>query len=277
MNERLEALRKLMAERHMDAYLIPTSDYHESEYVGEYFKCRKFITGFTGSAGTAIVTADDAGLWTDGRYFVQAAKQLEGSGFRLQKMGQEGVPTVEEYLAENLPQGGTLGFDGRVVNSRMGEDLKALLEDKEVSFACEEDLIGLIWDDRPGLPANPVWILEERYAGKPAAEKIKELREAMKEARATVHVLTTLDDIVWLLNIRGDDVPNNPVVLSYVVVTEEELYLFINEKTLDGQVRTYLEDLKVTVKPYDEIYDFVRTFRRERVLLESSKIGRAHV
>ena len=181
MNERLEALRKLMAERHMDAYLIPTSDYHESEYVGEYFKCRKFITGFTGSAGTAIVTADDAGLWTDGRYFVQAAKQLEGSGFRLQKMGQEGVPTVEEYLAENLPQGGTLGFDGRVVNSRMGEDLKALLEDKEVSFACEEDLIGLIWDDRPGLPANPVWILEERYAGKPAAEKIRELREAMKE------------------------------------------------------------------------------------------------
>ncbi len=273
MNERLEALRKLMAERHMDAYLIPTSDYHESEYVGEYFKCRKFITGFTGSAGTAIVTADDAGLWTDGRYFVQAAKQLEGSGFRLQKMGQEGVPTVEEYLAENLPQGGTLGFDGRVVNSRMGEDLKALLEDKEVSFACEEDLIGLIWDDRPGLPANPVWILEERYAGKPAAEKIKELREAMKEARATVHVLTTLDDIVWLLNIRGDDVPNNPVVLSYVVVTEEELYLFINEKTLDGQVRTYLEDLKVTVKPYDEIYDFVRTFRRERVLLESSRIN----
>ena len=273
MNERLEALRKLMAERHMDAYLIPTSDYHESEYVGEYFKCRKFITGFTGSAGTAIVTADDAGLWTDGRYFVQAAKQLEGSGFRLQKMGQEGVPTVEEYLAEKLPQGGTLGFDGRVVNSRMGEDLKALLEDKEVSFACEEDLIGLIWDDRPGLPANPVWILEERYAGKPAAEKIKELREAMKEARATVHVLTTLDDIVWLLNIRGDDVPNNPVVLSYVVVTEEELYLFINEKTLDGQVRTYLEDLKVTVKPYDEIYDFVRTFRRERVLLESSRIN----
>lgn len=273
MNERLEALRKLMAERHMDAYLIPTSDYHESEYVGEYFKCRKFITGFTGSAGTAIVTADDAGLWTDGRYFVQAAKQLEGSGFRLQKMGQEGVPTVEEYLAENLPQGGTLGFDGRVVNSRMGEDLKALLEDKEVSFACEEDLIGLIWDDRPGLPANPVWILEERYAGKPAAEKIRELREAMKEARATVHVLTTLDDIVWLLNIRGDDVPNNPVVLSYVVVTEEELYLFINEKTLDGQVRTYLEDLKVTVKPYDEIYDFVRTFRRERVLLESSRIN----
>ncbi len=273
MNERLEALRKLMAERHMDAYLIPTSDYHESEYVGEYFKCRKFITGFTGSAGTAIVTADDAGLWTDGRYFVQAAKQLEGSGFRLQKMGQEGVPTVEEYLAENLPQGGTLGFDGRVVNSRMGEDLKALLEDKEVSFACEEDLIGLIWDDRPGLPANPVWILEERYAGKPAAEKIRELREAMKEARATVHVLTTLDDIVWLLNIRGDDVPNNPVVLYYVVVTEEELYLFINEKTLDGQVRTYLEDLKVTVKPYDEIYDFVRTFRRERVLLESSRIN----
>lgn len=273
MNERLEKLRKLMAKRRIDAYLIPTSDFHESEYVGEYFSCRKFMTGFTGSAGTAVVTADEAGMWTDGRYFVQAAKQLEGSGFRLWKMGQEGVPTVEEYLAGKLPKGGVLGFDGRVVNSRMGQELKDVLEEKQVTFACDEDLVGAIWADRPGLSANPVWILEEKYAGKPASEKIWNLREAMKKARATVHVLTTLDDIVWLLNIRGNDVPNNPVVLSYAVVTLEEFYLFINEETLGAEVKEYLERLQVTVKPYNDIYRFIKDFRQERVLLESSRIN----
>lgn len=275
MNERLNELRRLMDERHMDAYLIPTSDFHESEYVGEYFKCRKFITGFTGSAGTAVVTRDDAGLWTDGRYFVQAARELEGSGFKLQKMDEEGVPTVEEYLADVLPEGGVLGFDGRVVNSRLGEAMEEALEEKHVTFSCEEDLVGAIWADRPPMSDRPVWILEETYAGKPAKDKIAELRRDMKEARATVHVLTTLDDIVWLLNIRGDDIPFNPVVLSYVVVTESEFYLFINEKTLDGQVRDYLQKLGVTVKPYNDIYGFVKALRKERVLMESSCVNYA--
>lgn len=275
MNERLNELRRLMDERHMDAYLIPTSDFHESEYVGEYFKCRQFITGFTGSAGTAVVTRDDAGLWTDGRYFVQAARELEGSGFRLQKMDEEGVPTVEEYLADVLPEGGVLGFDGRVVNSRLGEAMAEALEEKHVTFSCEEDLVGAIWADRPPMSDRPVWILEETYAGKPAKDKIAELRRGMKEARATVHVLTTLDDIVWLLNIRGDDIPFNPVVLSYVVVTESEFYLFISEKTLDGQVRDYLQKLGVTVKPYNDIYGFVKALRKERVLMESSCVNYA--
>lgn len=273
MNERLKALRELMKQRGIDAYLVPTSDFHESEYVGEYFKCRKFLTGFTGSAGTAVVTADDAGVWTDGRYFVQAAKQLKDSGFQLQKMGQDGVLTIKEYLEKVLPAGGVLGFDGRVVNSRMGRELREALEEKEVRFACEDDLVGEIWEDRPRLSAKPVWILEEKYAGKSAAEKIADLRRAMKEARATVHVLTTLDDIVWLLNIRGGDVPGNPVVLSYVAVTDEECCLFINGKVLDDKVKAYLSGLHVTVKPYNDIYDYVKSFRREKVLLETSRIN----
>ncbi|MCI8664306.1 MAG: aminopeptidase P family protein [Hungatella sp.] len=273
MNERLKALRELMKQRGIDAYLVPTSDFHESEYVGEYFKCRKFLTGFTGSAGTAVVTADDAGVWTDGRYFVQAAKQLKDSGFQLQKMGQDGVLTIKEYLEKVLPVGGVLGFDGRVVNSRMGRELREALEEKEVRFACEDDLVGEIWEDRPQLSAKPVWILEEKYAGKSAAEKIADLRRAMKEARATVHVLTTLDDIVWLLNIRGGDVPGNPVVLSYVAVTDEECCLFINGKVLDDKVKAYLSGLHVTVKPYNDIYDYVKSFRREKVLLETSRIN----
>lgn len=273
MNEKLDQLRRLMKEHHMDAYLIPTSDFHESEYVGEHFKCRKFITGFTGSAGTAVVTPKEAGLWTDGRYFVQAARELEGSGFVLQKMDEEGVPTVEEYLADVMPEGGVLGFDGRVVNSRLGETIKEALEEKQVTFAYEEDLVGQIWTDRPKMSARPVWILDEKYAGEPAAKKIAGLRESMREARATVHVLTTLDDIVWLLNIRGSDIPYNPVVLSYAAVTEKDFYLFINEETLDKQVREYLDGLKVTVKPYNDIYRFVKSLHNERVLLESAMVN----
>lgn len=275
MNEQLNKLRTLMAQHHIDAYLIPTSDFHESEYVGEHFGCRKFITGFTGSAGIAVVTAKEAGLWTDGRYFVQAAKELEGSGFELHKMGQEDVLTVEEYLAKVLPQGGVLGFDGRVVNGQLGEVLKGKLEDKQVNFSCEEDLVGQIWEDRPNLPAHPVWILEEKYAGKSAVQKIAELRESMKKVKATVHILTTLDDIVWLLNIRGNDVPYNPVVLSYVVVTEKEFFLFINEQTLDQKVQNYLKELKVTIKPYNDIYQFVKSLHNERILLETSKTNYA--
>lgn len=275
MNERLDQLRRLMEERHMDAYLIPTSDFHESEYVGAYFACRKFITGFTGSAGTAVVTANEARLWTDGRYFVQAARELEGSGFKLQKMDEEGVPTVEEYLTNVMPKGGVLGFDGRVVNSQMGKTIGEALEDKKVTFSFGEDLVGQIWTDRPQMSAEPVWILKEQYAGESAKVKIARLRKDMKEARATVHVLTTLDDIAWLLNLRGNDIPFNPVVLSYVAVTEKEFYLFINEKTLDGPARAYLEGLKVAIKPYDGIYEYVKSLRGERVLLESSRINYA--
>lgn len=277
MNQRLEQLRRIMCEKGIDVYLIPTSDFHESEYVGDHFKCREFLTGFTGSAGTAVVTKEEAGLWTDGRYFVQAAKQLEGSGFTLRKMGQEGVPSVNEYLQEVMPQGGVLGFDGRVVNGSLGQEFSELLETKQVSFSCEEDLVGMLWENRPKLSAKPVWILDEKYTGKSAAQKLEDLRKAMEENHAGVHVLTTLDDIVWLFNIRGGDVPHNPVVLSYVVMTREECFLFINEETLDDTVKAYLEGLHVTVKPYDDIYGFVKGFRGERVLLERSKVNYAIV
>ena len=166
IQERLQKLRALMQERSIDAYMIPTSDFHESEYVGKHFKCREFMTGFTGSAGTAVITKDDAALWTDGRYFVQAAAQLEGSTVVLQKMGQEGTPSIKEYLLEKIPQGGTLAFDGRVVNTAEGEELEDALGVKDIAIACQEDLVGEIWEDRPALPAEPVWVLDVKYAGK---------------------------------------------------------------------------------------------------------------
>lgn len=271
IQERLAKLRALMAERAIDAYLIPTSDFHESEYVGTYFKCREFMTGFTGSAGTAVVTKDEAALWTDGRYFVQAAAQLAGSTVTLQKMGQEGTPSIEEYLLEKIPQGGTLAFDGRVVNAAEGEALEDALGAKEIAISCQEDLVDAIWTDRPALSAQPIWVLDVAYAGKTAQEKIKDLRAAMKKAGATVHVLTTLDDIVWLLNIRGNDVECNPVVLSYAMVTEKELYLYVNEAVVDQKVRDYLKEIGVTVRPYNSIYEDVKGLQNETVMLEKSR------
>lgn len=288
IQERLERLREEMARRGMDVYLVETADFHESEYVGKYFKCRQYMSGFTGSAGTLVVTMKEAFLWTDGRYFVQAAAQLKDSGVKLMKMREEGVPTVREYLEQALPEGGCLGFDGRTVNAAAGRDMEKALGLKQVSFKCAEDLVGLIWTDRPEMPAEPVWALADCYAGKNAADKISQLRAVMEENHATVHVLTSLDDIAWLLNIRGNDILFNPVVLSYVMVWKDRICLFINERTLTGKAypyldnadgditsREYLEALGVTVLPYDAVYDEVEKLRGETVLLEYGKVNYA--
>lgn len=285
IQSRLEMLRALMEERKIDAYLLPTADFHESEYVGEHFKARMFMTGFTGSAGTAVITPEEACLWVDGRYFVQGAEELKGTTVIMMKMGQDGVPTVEEYLDKTIPQGGCLGFDGRVVNAAVGMGLEDLLEDKKVRFACEEDLVGMIWKERPPLSAEPAWVLGERYAGKSAQEKIKDVQAAIKKAHATVHVLTSLDDIAWLLNIRGNDIKYNPVVLAYVVVTLDKVKLFVNEKVVEERAfpggsdaegmstRAYLEKMGVETLPYEQIYEVAAGLRSEKVLLERGKVN----
>ncbi len=275
IKERIARLRKEMETYHMDAYLVPTADFHESEYVGEHFTCRKYITGFTGSAGIALITKDWAGQWTDGRYFVQAAAELKGSGVELMKMGQPGVPTVQQYLEEHMPEGGVLGFDGRVINSKTGEALKERLSHKHAVICPDYDLIGEIWEDRPALSAKPVWILDEKYTGQSAAEKIANLRAAMKKAYADVHIITTLDDIVWLLNIRGNDIPCNPVVLSYLMVTENDLFFYVNPEVLSGEVQEYLSNLGVTVRPYNDIYAEAKKLKGHRILLEKSRVNYA--
>lgn len=275
VRERIEKLRELMAEWGIDAYLVPTSDYHESEYVGRHFACREYITGFSGSAGTALIMKDWAGLWTDGRYFVQAASELSGSGVELMKMGQPGVPTLEAFLEEKLPFGGLLGFDGRVINARMGEDLKKRLEGKKIHFAYTEALVGEIWENRPPLSAEPVWVLDEKYAGEAAADKIAAVRNEMEQCHATVHLLTTLDDIVWLLNIRGNDTPCNPVVLSYLAVTKDKVILFVNPEVIGDDVRDYLTGLGVTVQEYQGIYSYAQELHHEKVLMEKGKVNYA--
>ncbi len=273
IRDRVDRIREKMAEHGIDAYLIPTSDFHGSEYVSDYFKCREYMTGFTGSAGTAVITMEDAGLWTDGRYFVQAASELAGSGIELFRQGQEGVPTFIEFLKKHMPKEGILGFDGRVINASGGEQIEKTLSEKKISISESEDLVGSIWEGRPKLPMNSVWILEEKYAGKSAKEKIEELRAIMKKKQATVHLLTSLDDIAWLLNIRGNDVEHTPVTLSYLIVTSQDLLLFIHDEKIDSKVRDYFNKLGVRIMPYDEVYQTVSSFRYERVLLEKSSIN----
>ena len=265
--ERLTALREEMKRRSIDIYVVPTADFHESEYVGEHFKARKFITGFTGSAGTAVITLKEAGLWTDGRYFVQAEKQLEGSTVTLYRMAEEGVPAVEEFVKDKLPQGGCIGFDGRTVNGAWGEKFAAIAEEKGGSLSVGEDLIDLIWTDRPELSRAPLFILEEKYSGKSTAEKINDVRAKMAEEGADVHILTSLCDIAWLLNIRGGDIQSVPVVLSYLVLTRDQCIWFLQEEVVDDAIRAYLNENHIETRPYDDIYTYVPTIPESTVVL----------
>ena len=272
--ERIAALRAEMKKRNIDMYIVPTSDFHESEYVGDYFKARKYITGFTGSAGTAVITMTEAGLWTDGRYFIQAEKQLSDTPVTLFKMGEEGVPTVKEYVEKNLKGGACLGFDGRVINAADGASYEEIVTKKNGTIYVTEDLVGIIWKDRPQLPMNPVFILEEKYAGESAKSKLTRVREKMQKKHAGIHILTSLYDIAWLFNIRGGDIACVPVVLSFAAVTMQEAYWFIHEEVLDDQVKTYCKENNIIIRPYEEIYDYAKEIpAEETVLLDKNMVN----
>lgn len=269
IKQKLNALRILMKEKKIDAYLVPTDDFHGSEYVGDYFKCRKYITGFTGSAGTAIITQDMAGLWTDGRYFIQAADQLRDTTIELFKSGEPGVPTVHQFLNDKLEEGMCLGFDGRTVSAREAEELQELLQEKHITFSVNDDLIGEIWEDRPVLSCEPVMELDVRWTGKSRADKIAEIREQMKAKEADTFILTSLDDIAWLLNIRGNDIHCCPVVLSYLVMMENELRLYANAAAFSEEIRSNLEADGVKIYPYDDVYSYVQTISSDKKVLLS--------
>ena len=271
--ERLTALREEMKRRNIDIYVVPTADFHESEYVGEHFKARKFITGFTGSAGTAVITLSEAGLWTDGRYFVQAEKQLDGSTVTLYRMAEEGVPTVEEFVKDKLPQGGCIGFDGRTVNGSWGEKFAAIAEEKGGSLFVGEDLIDLIWADRPQLSKAPLFILEEKYSGRSTADKIADVRAKMAEEGANVHILTSLCDIAWLTNLRGADIDHVPVLLAHMLVTDKEAMLYVNRKSINLQIEEYLKDNGIQVKAYDRFYDELADITEGHVLADMHAIN----
>ena len=272
--QRLKKLRDLMAQRGIDAYVIPTSDFHESEYVGDYFKARKYMSGFTGSAGTLVVTAKEACLWTDGRYFIQAAEQLKDSTITLMRMGEEETPDIEDYLYDAIPEGGKLGFDGRVVTAALGKAFAGKLSAKHATLSTAEDLVDLIWEDRPALSAEPAFLLAEKYTGKSAAQKLEELRDAIRQNGCDTHVITTLDDIAWLLNIRGNDVACNPVVLSYVVITLKKAHFFVNPACLNDEIRQALAGCGVEIHDYQDMLSFVKALpKRAVVLLDPQKVN----
>ncbi len=273
-NNRLEALRDEMRKKGIDIYIVPTSDFHNSEYVGEYFKARKFLCGFTGSAGTAVVTADEAGLWTDGRYFIQAAAELAGSGFELYRMGVENVPTVTEFVRSRMPERGVIGFDGRVISAAQAEDFKEIADQKDGSLYVTEDLVDRIWTDRPPMSCTPIWILGEEWIGESTVSKIGRIREKMKEAGADVHVLSSLYDIAWILNLRADDIEKCPVFLSFLVIGKEDAALFVQKDELTDEVRNYLKECGVSVSDYGEIYDALAAIPGDsRVLLDRSEVN----
>lgn len=278
IRERLKQLRCLMKERDIDYYLIPSDDFHGSEYVGDYFKCREYMSGFTGSAGTLIVGQEMAGLWTDGRYFLQAEAQLKDSGIGLYKMGQEGVPSVTEFLAEVLKEGGTLGFDGRVISKSFADQLKEKIRRDspralmKICFAYETDLVGLIWKDRPALRAEPVMELDPLYAGKSRKEKLSLIREKMLRKKGDYFLLTSLDDIAWLLNIRGNDVEYNPVVRSYFLMAGNECCLYAEQKAFSDEIRKHLKDDGVVIKEYEQVYKDVADLPDDSVLLWDEQV-----
>ena len=269
ITERLARLRREMAQRGMDGYVVVTDDFHGSEYVGDYFKARAYLSGFTGSAGTLVVLPDRAALWTDGRYFLQAAEQLTGSGIELMRMGQPGVPTIGAFLAEQLPEGGVLGFDGRTVSSSFAGTLEKALEAKHIRFAGGEDLVDAVWPDRPALSDRPVW--ELTGCGLSREEKLAKLREKMAAADAAYLLLTSLTEIAWTLDLRGGDVACTPVFLSFLLIGRENAQLCIQPQAVPADIAEKLTACGVTMRPYGAIYDLLRALPADtRIMADSA-------
>lgn len=269
ITERLARLRREMAQRGMDGYVVVTDDFHGSEYVGDYFKARAYLSGFTGSAGTLVVLPDRAALWTDGRYFLQAAEQLTGSTIELMRMGQPDVPAIGAFLAQHLPEGGVLGFDGRTVSSSFAGTLEKALEAKHIRFAGGEDLVDAVWSDRPALSDRPVW--ELTGCGLSREEKLAKLREKMAAEDAAYLLLTSLTEIAWALNLRGGDVACTPVFLSFLLIGREDAQLCIQPQAVPADIVERLTACGLTLRPYGAIYDLLRALPAgTRVMADSA-------
>ncbi|WP_024467369.1 aminopeptidase P family protein [Treponema pedis] len=251
--ERIAALRQKMEALSLSAYLVPSSDPHQSEYLPENYKTRAFISGFTGSAGTVVVTKDKAILWTDGRYFLQAEKQLEGSGVELYKMAEPNVPTVNEFLRSVLKDGEKLGMDGKVIALRTYEAMQAELAG--IEFVTTVDLIGDIWSDRPSQILSKAFIQDVKYAGKSPKEKLEQLRKELCSKNCSSTLIGALEDVCYLFNIRGSDITCNPVVTAYAIVETEKATLFISEKQLTSEVKDFLSSQGVQIKDYEAVFE----------------------
>lgn len=271
---RIQRLRQRMSEENIDAYLVLSEDFHGSEYVGDYFKCREYITGFTGSAGNAVFLQDEAGLWTDGRYFLQAEEQLKGSGVTLFRMGEEGVPKLEDWLAEKLQPGQRLAVDGRTLSVERYRKLKEKLDEKQAQIRVDCDLIGEIWEGRPAMSKEAAWELESCYAGKSREEKVAAIRRKLTEKKADLTALTALEDIAWTLNVRGGDIACTPVVLSYLLVSQARVVWFVQREAVSASLTQALRQSGVEIMDYDAAYDVIgKEAEQKTVYLDPDKMN----
>ncbi len=274
MRKELLQLREEMARRGLHAYLIPTTDYHGSEYVHAHFQFRRYISGFTGSAGTLVVTPTEAGLWTDGRYFLQAERQLKGTGITLYRSGVPGTENIYEFLDRTVPDRGHVGVDGRTISFRMGRHLENMLEHKKIVLDYREDLAETVWPGRPPVLPQKIWGLPVSRAGQSRREKLEILREKIQESGANSHLITTLDDIAWLFNLRGGDIPQNPVFFSYCLLTPEETVLFLYGESLSPEIRSQLEADGIRIRPYGTIEQALKDLPAScRLLLDTSRVS----
>ncbi|MGL4874321.1 MAG: aminopeptidase P family protein [Clostridium sp.] len=268
----IDKLRIEMKKRKVDYYIITSGDAHQSEYVPEYYKGRAYISGFTGSAGILLVGLNEGILWTDGRYFIQAEEQIKDAGLKMFKMRIPGWQTIFEWLESNMKENEVLAFDGGCVSIKDFEEYEKIVKKKNGKIEIEEDLLNEFWIDRPLLPKEKIFIHHVKYAGKAATEKIDEVREYMKKINVDNYIIASLDDIAWLLNLRGNDVRNNPVFLSYVLITEEKTTLFINLDKVTEVELEYLKEQKVELREYDEIFNCVGELKGN-ILLQKEKVN----
>ena len=264
IKSRLVALRQQMKARQLSAFIVPSTDPHSSEYVSEHWETRKWISGFTGSAGTAVITLEDAGLWTDSRYFIQAEEQLEGTGIRLFKERLPETPSIAEWLTSVLEKGNKVGIDGWVNSHQEAQALRNELKANGLALeTMTEDIFDSIWLDRPSLPTTPVFILNETYTGASCTEKLNRIQEAIVKNGTSAIILSALDEIAWTLNLRGNDVHCNPVFISYLLISKEDHTLYILEDKITDEVRTYLKEHQVGIKTYSALAEDLRTFASE--------------
>ena len=264
-------LRKVMQREGIDAWISPSSDAHQSEYPTEYDKCRRFLSGFTGSAGTLLVMKEEAYLWTDGRYFLQAENELEDSDITLMKMGEPGVPTLDELLEEKLKSGEVLGFNGSLLSFSEGKVIAGKVVKNGVKLAIGKEITDEVWTDRPDRPHTKVFILEEKYAGKSAAKKISEVRERMKGR--DLLIVSSLSDIAWLTNLRAFDIKCNPLFLSYFILESDKATLFIQEEALSDEVRKYLAENGIDIKPYDSFDENVANIKNKQIMFDEADVS----
>ena len=271
MKQTIVDLRKVMQREGIDAWISPSSDAHQSEYPTEYDKCRRFLSGFTGSAGTLLVMKEEAYLWTDGRYFLQAESELKDSGITLMKMGEPGVANLDELLEEKMKKDEVLGFNGSLLSFSEGKVIANKVVKNGVKLAIGKEITDEVWTDRPKRPHTKVFILEEKYAGKSAAKKISEVRERMKGR--DLLIVSSLSDIAWLTNLRAFDIKCNPLFLSYFILESDKATLFIQEEALSDEVRTYLVGNGIDIKPYDSFDECVAGIKNKQIMFDEADVS----